>query len=460
MKIIKVSGIFYAPRQVVNPIRQYIIDAYKSVAKEGVKRITEKKFPPRDFTLDFSGTQLEELNNLSLEKRTISVEVSLSSSGTSYAIPAANKILINLAEGLSFSILETIEHELMHIIQEWIAQYKKFKGLGGLIPGKFRDLGYDVEGYKKNKDKKWNPNQRRRKHEEREVEKYPRFISMVRNLQYVYLYMREKMGFDMGKKEFLEYFLHDPDLIKDQLSGEDVGKNDTSDKSDKSDKNILRHFKFALSIWEPLSKKEGDYKEWILKTLYDSFVNRDENFDFSEIYGSQKEEELLRIEKREKGEKGEKDKSVGSNTGSSGEDILFYGNRWEKEIAITREVFEKLGGESILSYDFGYDVLDIVGLEDENHSYSEAGEYFADRLPYISGYEDRWGSYYIKIGLGLKEVRAMFKRLDTLSGDEYSTTGYKEGFKRGVLDLVVKKFRDKYGVTVKEVDVLNVVERG
>jgi hypothetical protein len=445
MKIIKVSGIFYAPRQVVNPIRRYIIDVYKSVAREDIRRITAKKFPPRDFTLDFSGTQLEELNNLSIVKRTISVEVSLSSSGTSYAIPAANKILINLAEGLSFSILETIEHELMHIIQEWIAQYKKFRGLGGLIPGKFRDLGYDVEGYKKNKDKKWNPDQKRRKHEEREVEKYPRFISMVRNLQYVYLYMREKMGSDMWKKEFLEYFLHDPDLIKDQLSKEDGVK---------SDKNILRHFKFALSIWEPLSKKSGEYKEWILKTLYDSFVNRDENFDFSEIYGGQKEEELLRIEKREK------DKSVGSNTGFSGTDILFYGDRWGKEIAITREVFEKLGSESILSYDFGYNVLDIVGLEDENHSYSEVGEYFADRLPYISDYEDRWGSYYIKIGLGLKEVKAIFKRLDALSGDEYSTVGYKEGFRRGVLDLVVKKFRDKHGVTVKEEEILNVVERG
>lgn len=169
-KVLLKEGVLEVPQRVFSDILRHVATAYKELEVKGIKRITDKSFPPKIFNLDFTGTTWEFLNEL---KPRVEIQFS-SSSNSSYYLnsdpreksPETIKdskgyIVFLLKENMVDTLVSTIEHELSHFIQYAIVTYKIKKGflsdmpiseyknhIGGLPSKRYQSQHVDTSGYK------------------------------------------------------------------------------------------------------------------------------------------------------------------------------------------------------------------------------------------------------------------------------------------------------------------------
>lgn len=202
---------FELPFQNIQKIYEYYAEGYKQYLKS-----PRTKIPPKLFNLDLSGSKYEFLQYLNPHVE-IYVKGSLENAAGIYHGISQNHLIAGVPDAkigkisLSFSNYEhvnysTIEHEVLHFIQDLIKEHSKHKDVvmgdlrrgkrkkpapGGLPPMSLvkrlmKDREIDVDGNKKEK---------RTKHEYRPIEYYTNLNSLIRSLQYYYIVL----GIELGK---------------------------------------------------------------------------------------------------------------------------------------------------------------------------------------------------------------------------------------------------------------------
>lgn len=155
MKIYK-TAIFQIPFEVFQGIANHIRTVYREIVHEDVNKVTEARFPPTTFNLDFIGTNFAFLNELN---PTVDVKFTQNTSESSYfekTGPTTGSININLMEDIVWVLSQTLEHEVLHFVQELIQTHRQQKhgtkknvDLGGLPPESVIDKTISTEGYRK-----------------------------------------------------------------------------------------------------------------------------------------------------------------------------------------------------------------------------------------------------------------------------------------------------------------------
>jgi len=364
MRIFKIARMFHVPQKVLEPIRQYILQGYQQFIEESRKRITKKSFPPKEFVLDFSGTDYEFVNNASPKNRTITVHFTNNSNGTSYAFTQQKEIYINFAGSFTSIFTNTLEHEIMHIVQQIISDHIGADEIkAGLVPKQFRSKEHDVEGYRKeNKEQ----GKRGQEHSQRDVEKYPDLISLTRSLQMAYeAAFDQEIFFMFDKKEFLSKFFQNPDSLDSFMSPQaKVAYNE------------------AKQRWKSFSKAsvgQPQYRKWLMKKIYDEFINQTSNFQALDILDKDRDMQELRRKVQEQ-----------KKENSSVNPKLTYKNQKGETEVFNLDNLNKLKAYSDLSLDARYDFLPDWP-SDASVTSSEAWEHLLEVLPYIKERISGWG---------------------------------------------------------------------
>jgi hypothetical protein len=314
----KESGMMNVPESIYADIKNHIINAYYKVAEKGLKRVTDKSFPPQKFELNLSGTQWEFLQPLhpsvviSFYKRTY---------GTSYYKDMegnTSEIKINLAKDFIRIVHDTLEHEILHLIQYSIKRYKESKGykdhsrsykditwnenIGGLPSKEYMpNKSLVPDGYRVNEEGE--PSSHKRvEHTRRPIEFYPNLNSMTRGLQIAYaIESKSQPEKFKSKKDFFMQFLSDGDKLKNMML------DPVSERSIDSSKHIFDNVKAN-------SESPELYKLYV-KKAFDEFVNKDNPIDMNEIEGIRKKIKDYRAEiLKQKEKKLEKEKQDTDNS--------------------------------------------------------------------------------------------------------------------------------------------------
>jgi len=168
------EGVLEVPQRVFADVLRHVANAYKQIEVKGLKRITDKSFPPRIFNLDFTGTNWEFLNETNPR---VEVQFSFSDKSSYYQnVDPSGKnpetiktgkgyIVFLLKEDMINTLMSTIEHEISHFIQYDIVTYKIKKGqlpdmpvseykdnIGGLPSKRYQSKSVDTSGYKTKTD--------------------------------------------------------------------------------------------------------------------------------------------------------------------------------------------------------------------------------------------------------------------------------------------------------------------
>lgn len=281
---------FELPFSTIKEIYNYYLEGYGKYLKK-----PRTKIDPKLFFL-----KLEETNYAFLQYLNPSVIIHLKGS-----IPGASGIYRGIREGvghieLSFSDFEhisysTVEHEVLHYIQDLIQQHaskknknKKFPLKGGLpnIPLVKRIMDFkkiNVGGMKSD---------RRTKHEHRPIEFYTNLNSLIRSLQYYYVLL----GIELGRDRPLNQKFRDLNVIWDSFADKDPEwLGDYSDPkfikklsewvSNKRNKkfffNILIERKdYIVSDLDKIKNLDKELYQIYLKKIYKNFINNS-NFGFN-----------------------------------------------------------------------------------------------------------------------------------------------------------------------------------
>lgn len=170
------EAIFELPKSVFQNISNYILEIYKKVNTEKIKKINADIIPPKIFPLDFTGTRWEYLNIINprvqidfnnQKGETYFTRVDLTKKNKENIKNGIGFINISFTEPISRILVEALEHELLHFVQYAIVTYKIKKGIipdisisdyekhiGGLPSKKFIPIDVSIAGYK-NVKKKW-----------------------------------------------------------------------------------------------------------------------------------------------------------------------------------------------------------------------------------------------------------------------------------------------------------------
>jgi len=164
------------PRKAFAEVLQYVADSYKRKVFGDVERVTLKQFPPKEFNLDFTGTNYQHLNVIKPK-----VVISFKASGQSFFMEVdPNKInpytmkdgvgyiVFSFSERLQSILSEVAEHEMFHYLQYAAVTYKiktnqipnitlnqYSKYLGGLPSKQVIPTDVSISGLKMGENKKW-----------------------------------------------------------------------------------------------------------------------------------------------------------------------------------------------------------------------------------------------------------------------------------------------------------------
>lgn len=128
---------FTLSQSVYKPILDYYIQAYKKVREQGIKRITDKTFPIREFPLDLKGSRYEVLEYLNPK-----IKVELTASDSAYYKTGSETIVIGLKAPIR-TVIDVIEHELLHYIQDLFRDHlkNKYRDNPNLLPDRETTYG-------------------------------------------------------------------------------------------------------------------------------------------------------------------------------------------------------------------------------------------------------------------------------------------------------------------------------
>jgi hypothetical protein len=280
--IVLLEGYFHVPQKVYRHIIRDYYDILRVVKSQNIKRMRRESFPVKVYELDFSGTNFEFLNHLDPNDElfnispdwTPSIKVRYTSSGGSWYTSdyrtfgedrGGNReknrgnmgyIQIDLSNGNVRQVVDIIEHEILHYVQNLIKRRKKLSDVGGLPPKEIMDDRYDTSGYRKGSEE-----MRRAKHSHRPIEYYPDLLSSIRQMEYTFSRYHPEYQYDSKKptkweKEKKQFFL-----------------------------GVLNGFpvNIATKTFNEFKKISKEFYNHMVKVGYDAFVNKPPNLDMSEI---------------------------------------------------------------------------------------------------------------------------------------------------------------------------------
>lgn len=210
------------PREAYQEIRDYYVDVIsrmRNINKDPKTIYDILSKYTKVFKFNLTGTKYEFLNHL---KPTLKVYFTYADKISrayyiDYDVTTGKETLLskhmgNIYLGIEFDtqremLLHTIEHEVMHYIQELIGLHKKSKGLeysiGGIQPRKAQPMNIDYNGwYAKHKG----DIPQRGHHALRPVEFYPNLVICIRELQSDFNNMK-RLNKNLDKIEFLKTFI-------------------------------------------------------------------------------------------------------------------------------------------------------------------------------------------------------------------------------------------------------------
>jgi hypothetical protein len=238
------EGYFHLPVESYREVYDYVTAAYKKYHLRGGK-VTVDQYPEKEFVLNLSGTRFKFLGD---------VRFKLNFSGSdSYYYSNVNTVTIALKHTLRY-VYDTLEHELLHVIQYAIMRYKKT--LGGLPGKKFLPNDISVLGYKDN-----DPN-RRVNHQFRPVEYYPNLLSAIREIQHNYVQSLSLISNDSQ--------LHNNSIINNVDNKKTYFKHVLSLISRKENHGFF----FTAHSFLNAKKVSTEFFNHMVKIAYDAFVNR------------------------------------------------------------------------------------------------------------------------------------------------------------------------------------------
>jgi len=276
--IVLQEGYFHVPQKVYRHIIRDYFEVLRAVKSQNIKRMTRESFPVKVYELDFSGTNFEFLNHLDPNDElfnispdwTPSIKVRYTSSGGSWYTSnyrtfgedwGENRghmgyIQIDLSDGNIRQVVDIIEHEISHYVQNLIKRRKKLSDIGGLPSKKIIDDRYSTRGYVKG-----GKGMRRAKHAHRPIEYYPDLLSSIRHMEYAFSRYYPEYRYDWKKptkweKEKKQFFL-----------------------------GVLNGFPvdIATNTFKEFKKISKEFYNHMVKVGYDAFVNKPPNLDMSEI---------------------------------------------------------------------------------------------------------------------------------------------------------------------------------
>lgn len=278
----KTAGAFKLPQSAYQDIYNFVKETFIKAKQLDAKRITEKSFPPKTFTLNLTGTNYQFLNEM-FQKYPILGNITIvfeykSNSACGWYYNSARKISLNLACPITDVLGHTLQHELLHFIQYTIKAYKLIKypkynarkdntDLGGMAKREFIDPSYDVQGYKldtpNTQNRRWR-RQRRTTHTHRPIQYQTDLNTLIRDLQ---MDFHQRGASYPSKTQYLKQF----------FDGKILG---------------LRYANQTLKSFKDMDDPE--FYQHILKIIYKQFMNKD-SIDLNKL--NKDKEELSVTEK-------------------------------------------------------------------------------------------------------------------------------------------------------------------
>jgi hypothetical protein len=451
------EGMISVPQEIMKPVQDYYLEAYRKFRSEGKKKVSEKSFPPKVIPLDFTGTKWEFLmKDLSTPPSVVVTFTGSDSAFARYRESSPNSYPIRLTlKSPEESLIWINEHEVSHVIQyfldrlatqKWRKKYKdklpktspnnysgysdKFKNpeMVGVPPKEvLPKTDVDWHGRRKGKGRV----KRRTEHTLRPIEYYPDLLTTVRDLRKAFetKFVKGEKSKDTeeNRSRFFKQFYKELGVPWDRFQeylkvSADFGF------------RISSGMDYAPRIMKRFRTMGGKMWQHILKTAYNSFVNQDPNFDAEYIRN-----EMKKVEE----EKSSKDKKKSEKLK-------------EKSLPPQEFVFER--GEPSWDWrDFSYDLLrgfDSEGTKIE--AYSEFEDYLRD-LPFKEIEKDG-GDYIVyrapnklsgikKMFLKIKELKTKWtpQRLPSKSdGENYTPDEIVE-----LVDTVFDNVKDAYLTNVE-----------
>jgi hypothetical protein len=290
------EGLFEIPFGNLEKIHQYFLDSYKVYLKK-----PRSKFPTRNFKIDLQGTKYDFLQYLDPNVDII-LKPSLGNYAGWYKPGPNNKGVIELSfvegEHITYS---TIEHEVLHYLQDLIkqvakekAQYpgsknvrtkrqrEKFRKKSNPFPGGLpssnlvkklvKEKGFDVEG---------NKEERRTHHEYRPIEYYTNLNSLIRILKVKYL----KYVLEMLKVTNEEDYAAKKDQIKSMLAN-------TKEKTKVFNKSLEIKSYEEKKLRKIRNISEELYRIY-MKEIFKNFLD---NNDFDDVLKTKKIADIINYE--------------------------------------------------------------------------------------------------------------------------------------------------------------------
>jgi len=384
---------FQVPQKVLEPIKRHYIHSVKKAQAENIKRVTSSTLPIKKFELDFSGTKYAFLNDIDT---TMSVKFNATRNKAYYSPRTRTIVLPLLADSPEETYYSTIEHELLHLIQHLISNYRRKKdkfhdgSWGGMANKKvMRDIGsgLDMHGYTSD------GGYRRTTHAKRPVEHLPNLNTVLRKME---------LGYEQKIKGLPNY------------------KKMQSNKKEKKE-FMLRYIEddiFISNILDTVKRQSTELYKAYIKTLYKGFVNGIPLEDISDIESKLSPDE----------DKSVADAPVG-------------------EVEIIDNVSEKFKNNKI-SLDL-YDAADWSELEDGGNI--DFIEELVDIGKGITSRENTYGDLIFRVPLSPNKLKKILKRWKHLgerhSRDEEELKNY-EIVSKNMLKFMLREL--EYKISDKE----------
>lgn len=390
------EGMISVPQEIMKPVQDYYLEAYRKFRSEGKKKVSERSFPPKVIPLDFTGTKWEFLmKELSTPP---SVVVTFTGSDEAYARyreSSPNSYPIKLTfKSPQESLVWINEHELSHVIQffldrvakqKWKEKYKNRKRTG-----EAEMVGVPPKSVLPKTDVDWHGRKRvrRTEHTLRPIEYYPDLLTSVRDLRRAFetnfVKGDKSKDTEENRSRFFKQFYKELGVPWDRFQEYLKASADFGFR-------ISATMSYAPRIMRKYRTMGGKMWQHILKTAYNAFVNQDPNFDAEYIRS-----EMEKIEN----EKSSKDKKKSEKLK-------------EKSLPPQEFVFER--GEPNWDWrDFSYDLLS--GFDSEGtkiEAYSEFEDYLRD-LPFKEIEKDGGDYIVYRAPNKLSGIKKMFFKIKEL----------------------------------------------
>lgn len=385
---------FELPFDTLKDIYEFYLDSYKKYLKA-----PRTKIEPKVFDLNLQNTRYNFLQPLNPKIKVIPQ----GSLGGYSGLYRNNSGIIELAlSDFEHVTYNTIEHEVLHYLQELIRTHAETKPSrkkpmhGGLpkptiVKRIMKEKGISVQGKKTYK---------RTKHEHRPIEFYTNLNSLIRGLQYYYV----TLGIELEKgvinnRKFLNFNLQDVDQnlkIKDWVK-------DTENKK-KFLKKLVDRDDYVVSDLKKIKSLDQELYQVYIREITKKFINNDDFLDHMlQIHHHvQQGQELKDLKKKEKAEK-----QIKARERLLKQATTKIGEEWTEADFAGRITIQSL------------DLSDYSNIEDNGYSNSEIAEEMFQEI----GLKLNTDNDTVKFAITAKNLQKIFGKIKKLKEANQSKIG-------------------------------------